>query len=128
VRLLLDHDVSGPRVGARLAAEGHDARSLDQEPQNSGLADDEVLRLGAREQRIIITHDVNTFPPVLRDFAERHESHAGAIVVVGIRSRDFDLLVRAIGAWLARYPQQGQWRDMTVFATHSDATTYETGQ
>lgn len=122
MRLLLDHDVSGPRVGARLAAQGHDVRALDQEPQNEGLADDEVLRLGARDERIVITHDVNTFPPVLRDFAERREPHSGAIVLVGIRSRDFDLLVHAIETWLARYPQQEQWCDMTVFATQSDAT------
>jgi predicted nuclease of predicted toxin-antitoxin system len=116
VRLLLDHDASGPRVGARLAEQGHDARALDQEPQNAGLADDEVPRLGAREERIVITHDVNTFPAVLRDFAERREPHAGAIVLVGIRSRDFDLIVRATGTWLARYPQQAQWRDMAVLA------------
>lgn len=122
MRLLLDHDVSGPRVGARLQAQGHDTRPLDQEPQNEGLSDDEVLRLGAREQRIVVTHDVNTFPAVLRDFAERNESHAGAIVLVGIRSRDFDLIVRAVETWLARYPQQEQWRDMAVFATRTDAT------
>jgi Domain of unknown function (DUF5615) len=121
VRLLLDHDVSGPRVGTRLDAQGHDAPALDQEPQNEGLADDEVLRLGAHDERIVITHDVNTFPAVLRDFAERREAHAGTIILVGVRSRDFDLVVRAIGTWLARYPQQEQWRDMTVFATQSDA-------
>lgn len=123
MRLLLDHDVSGPRVGAGLQAQGHDARALDQEPQNAGLADDEVLRLAAREQRIVITHDVNTFPVVLRDFAERREPHAGAIVLVAIRSRDFDLMVRAIATWLDRYPDQEQWRDMTVFAAPRDATT-----
>jgi predicted nuclease of predicted toxin-antitoxin system len=122
VRLLLDHDVSGPRVGRRLTARGHDARALDQEPHNAGLPDDEVLRLGAREERIVITHDVNTFPAVLRDFADRREQHAGAIVLVRIRSRDFDLIVGAIETWLARYPQQEQWRDMTVFAAQTDAT------
>jgi predicted nuclease of predicted toxin-antitoxin system len=122
VRLLLDHDVSGPRVGTRLAAQGHEVRSLDQEPQNAGLADDEVLRLGAREKRIVITHDVNTFPTVLRDFAERREPHAGTIVLVGIRSRDFDLIVGAVGTWLDRYPRQEQWRDMSVFAAQIDAT------
>lgn len=97
-------------------------RALDQEPHSAGLADDEVLRLGAREERIVITHDVNTFPPVLRDFADRREQHAGAIVLVRIRSRDFDLIVGAVETWLARYPEQGQWRDMTVFAAQADAT------
>ena len=121
MRILLDHDVSGPRVGTRLSAHGHDVRALDQQPRHAGLADDEVLRLATSEGRIVVTHDVNTFPPVLRDFAERAESHAGAIVLVAIRSRDFDLTVRAVEAWLARYPQQEQWRDLTAFATLSDA-------
>jgi predicted nuclease of predicted toxin-antitoxin system len=121
VRLLLDHDVSGPRVGARLVERGHDVRALDQEPQRAGLADDEVLRLAASEQRIVVTHDVNTFPPLVRDFAERGETHAGAIVLVAIRSRDFDLIVRAVEAWLERYPRQRQWQDVTAFATQSDA-------
>jgi hypothetical protein len=121
VRLLLDHDVSGPRVGARLGARGHDVRALDQEPQHAGLTDDEVLRLAAADGRIVVTHDVNTFPAVLRDFADRGESHAGAIILVAIRSRDFDLIVRAVETCLARYPRQEQWRDTSAFATRGDA-------
>jgi hypothetical protein len=121
VRLLLDHNVSGPQVGARLSRRGHDVRALDQEPQHAGLTDDEVLRLAASDDRIVVTHDVNTFPPLLREFAERDESHAGAIVLVGIRFHDFDLIVRAVEAWLARYEKQEQWRDLTVFATRTDA-------
>lgn len=121
MRLLLDHDVSGPQVGARLAARGHDVRALDQEPRNAGLADDAVLRLAAAEDRIVVTHDVNTFPALLRDFGERGEPHAGAIVVVGIRSRDFDLMVRAVQTQLGCYPRQQQWRNLAVFATRNDA-------
>jgi predicted nuclease of predicted toxin-antitoxin system len=120
VRLLLDHDVSGPRVGARLTARGHDVRALDQEPEHAGLADDEVLRLAAGDRRIVVTHDVNTFPPLLREFAERGEQHAGAMVLVGIRSRDFNLIVQAVEVWLARYLEQEQWRDLTVFVALSD--------
>jgi len=118
VRLLLDHDLSGPQVGVRLWARGHDVRALDQESRYSGLPDGEVLRLAGSDSRILVTHDVNTFPAVLRDFAERGEAHAGAIIVVAIRSRDFDLIVRAVEARLARSPQQEQWRNLTVFAMH----------
>jgi len=120
VRLLLDHDVSGPQVGARLAARGHDVRALDQEPRHAGLADDELLRLAAADDRILVTHDVNTFPSLLRDFADRGEAHAGAIVLVAIRSRDFDLIARAVETQLARYPRQEQWRNLAVFATRGD--------
>jgi predicted nuclease of predicted toxin-antitoxin system len=121
MRLLLDHDVSGPQVGARLTARRHDVRALDQEPQHAGLADDEVLRLAAADDRIVVTHDVNTFPSVLCDFAERGEPHAGAIVVVAIRSRDFDLIARSVEAQLTRYPRQEQWRNLGVFAARGDA-------
>ena len=121
MRLLLDHDVSGPQVGARLTAHGHDVRALDQEPRHAGLADDEVLRLAAHDERILVTHDVNTFPTLLRDFADRGEPHAGAIVLVAIRSRDFDLVARAVETKLARYTRQEQWRNLAVFATHADA-------
>lgn len=117
MRLLLDHDISGPQVGARLAARGHDMRALDQEPQHAGLADDEVLRLATADSRIVVSHDVNTFPALLRDFAHRGEHHAGAIIIIAIRSRDFDLITRAVETRLARYPLQQQWRNLTVFAT-----------
>lgn len=120
MRLLLDHDVSGPQVGSRLAARGHDVRALDQEPSHAGLADDDVLRLAAADERILVTHDVNTFPTVLRDFAERDEPHAGAIVLVAIRSRDFDLIVRAVESRFERYPRQEEWRNLAVSATRSD--------
>jgi hypothetical protein len=76
-----------------------------------------VLRLAAADSRILTTHDVNTFPALLREFAERGEQHTGAIVVVAIRSRDFDLIARAIDSQLSRYPHQEQWQDLTVFAS-----------
>jgi hypothetical protein len=120
VRLLLDHNLPQTRVGTGLAAQGHDVRALDQQPEHAGLADDDVMRIAAGDGRIVITYDVNTFPPLLRVFADRREHHPGAIVLVGIRSRDFDLIVRAVGAWLARYPEHEQWRDLTVFATRGD--------
>ena len=76
-----------------------------------------MLRLATADDRIVVTHDVNTFPALLREFAERGEQHTGAIVIVAIRSRDFDLIARAVETRLARYPRQEQWRNLTVFAT-----------
>ena len=97
-------------------------RALDQERDQAGLTDDEVLRLATDDDRIVVTHDVNTFPAVLREFAERGEKHAGAIIVVAIRSRDFDLITRAVETRLAHYPLQHHWQNMTVFATPSNLT------
>jgi hypothetical protein len=81
------------------------------------LAADEVLRLAAADGRIVVTHDVDTFPALLREFAERGDRHAGAIMVVAIRSRDFDLIARAVEVRLDRYPRPEQWHNLTMFAT-----------
>jgi Domain of unknown function (DUF5615) len=97
-------------------------RALEQEPQQAGLTNDEVLRLATADNRILVTHDVNTFPALLREFAEQGEDHAGAIIVAAIRSRDFDLITRAVETRLERYPQQEQWRNLTVFAAPANLT------
>jgi predicted nuclease of predicted toxin-antitoxin system len=81
VRFLLDAHVSGPRVGQRLTAAGHEVRALDQELTLEGLDDDEVLSLAAAEERILVTHNIRDFPAILREWAAAEHSHAGVILV-----------------------------------------------
>jgi hypothetical protein len=69
VRLLLDAHVSGPTMGRRLTASGHDVRALDQEPALERLDDDDVRALAAGERRILVTHNVADFPRIVRDSA-----------------------------------------------------------
>jgi len=114
VRLLLDAHVSGPRVGQRLAAAGHDVRALDQELALEGLADDEVLALAAAEDRILVTHNVRDFPAILREWAAADRSHAGVIIVYGIDHREFDLIVRGIELCLDLYAEATSWRDLAL--------------
>lgn len=87
MRLLLDAHVSGPRVGKRLEARGHDVRALDQEPALEGLDDEEVLATAASEQRILVTHNIRDFPSILREWAAVQRSHAGVILVYGASTR-----------------------------------------
>jgi hypothetical protein len=111
VRLLLDAHVSGPKVGRRLEEEGHDVRALDQEPELEGLDDDEVLALAASERRILVTHNVADFPPILREWAAAQRAHAGVILVYGIDHSEFALVVAGIERWLRLRPAQSDWRD-----------------
>jgi predicted nuclease of predicted toxin-antitoxin system len=111
VRLLLDAHVSGPKVGRRLQAAGHDVRALDQEPELEALADEQVLALATAESRILVTHNVHDFPAILRQWGQAGQSHAGVILVYGISPNEFDLLRRGIEAWLQRRPSQSDWRD-----------------
>lgn len=111
MRLLLDAHVSGPSVGSRLEAEGHDVRALDQEPELEGLDDDAVLALATGDERVLVTHNVSDFPRILRDWASEERSHAGVILVYGIDHAEFDLVARGIERWLGRRPSPDDWTD-----------------
>lgn len=127
MRLLLDAHVSGPKVGTRLQAAGHDVRALDQEPAFEALADEEVLALATAERRILVTHNIHDFPTILRDWAQAGRSHAGIILVYGISQREFDLVVRGIESWLCHRPTQADWRDYSAVLDRTRAPTPDTG-
>jgi hypothetical protein len=111
VRLLLDAHVSGPNVGRRLEQKGHDVRALDQEPDLEGLDDDDVLALASAEQRILVTHNVADFPPILREWAAAQRAHAGVILVYGIDHSEFALITGGIERWLELRPDPADWSD-----------------
>jgi predicted nuclease of predicted toxin-antitoxin system len=114
LRFLLDAHVSGPRVGRRLEAEGHDVRALDQELALEGLGDDNVLALASHEDRILVTNDIGDFPSILREWAAAQRLHVGVILVYGIDHREFELVIRGIQRWLELYPEPASWVDLTV--------------
>lgn len=114
MRLLLDAHVSGPRVGRRLEAQGHDVRALDQEPALEGLDDEEVLAAAAVEERILVTHTIRDFPAILREWAAAPRSHTGVILVHGIDHREFDVIVGGIEPCLELYPDPGSWEDLAL--------------
>ena len=114
MRFLLDAHISGPGVGRRLEAEGHDVRALDQEPALEGLEDEDVLALASQEERILVTQDVHDFPAILREWAAAQRSHAGAILIYGIDHSEFELIIRGIQRWLELYPEPASWIDLTA--------------
>jgi predicted nuclease of predicted toxin-antitoxin system len=122
VRFLLDAHVSGPRIGQRLTAAGHEVRALDQELSLEGLDDDEVLSLASAEERVLVTHNIRDFPAILREWAAAQGSHAGVVLVYGIDHSEFDVIVRGIERCLEMYPQPATWRDLGVVVNHEFAS------
>ena len=114
MRLLLDAHVSGPKVGRRLRAKGHDVRALDQEPALEGLDDEDVLRLAADEGRILITHNVRDFAVIAREWASAQHTHAGMILIHGIDHSEFDLIVRVVERLFGLYDEPASWTDLAV--------------
>lgn len=122
IRLLLDAHVSGPRVGRQLQSSGHDVRALDQEPELEGLDDEEVLALACAEWRILVSHNVRDFLPILREWAASQRSHSGVILVYGIDHSEFNLIVRGVERLLALYPKPADWSDLAVALNRHDGS------
>jgi hypothetical protein len=122
MRLLLDAHVSGPSVGGPLGDRGHDVRALDQEPELEGLDDEEVLALASDDSRILVTHNVADFPGILREWAAGGRSHAGVILVYGIRHGEFGLIVRGIERWLKARARQEEWADFAAVLSREFAS------
>jgi hypothetical protein len=114
VRLLLDANLSGRRIGRSLREDGHDVLALDERVDLEGLADPEVLGLAADEGRILITRNSRDFAPLLRVWAEADRSHAGCVLIWSLRHDEFGSILRGVRPLLATRPQQAAWRDLAV--------------
>ena len=122
MRFLLDAHVSGPSVGGPLSDSGHDVRALDQEPDQEGLEDEDVLALVSEDGRILVSHNVADFPEILREWAAGGRSHAGVILAYGIEHSEFGLILRGIERWLALRPRQEEWLDFPAVVSREFAS------
>lgn len=117
-RLLLDAHVSGRVIAKRLRRGGHDVRAINEEQALEGLTDEEVLALAAAERRVLVTHDVKDFPPILRTWAEAGRHHAGCIVIVGLRHDEFGRILRGLKRAL---DARDDWTDISMFLSAETA-------
>lgn len=116
MRLLLDADISGPRIARALRERGHDVRATDEERALDGWTDEDLLTLAGREDRIMVTFDVKDFPGIVRRWGEARRPHCGCMILVGIDHSEFGTILRVIESQLASRPDPTTWADYTVFA------------
>jgi predicted nuclease of predicted toxin-antitoxin system len=114
VRLLLDANLSGRRVGRLLERRGHDVLALSDDDSLGRLTDEEVLQLAAAERRILVTRNSRDFAPILREWAERGQPHAGCILIWTLGHRQFAQIANAIDRLVGERPTQREWRDLTL--------------
>lgn len=114
MRLLLDANLSGRRIGGPLRDDGHDVLCLSEHPELEGLYDPDVLALAADETRILVTRNRKDFAPLLREWAEAGRHHAGCILIWTLGHHQFALILDGLGQVLAERPRQKDWRDTAV--------------
>lgn len=86
--------------------------ALSEHRAYESLEDEQVLAVAVRDQRILVTHDVEDFQPILREWAAEGRSHTGVILVYGIRPHEFRRVVDGVSALLDGRPDQQTWIDV----------------
>lgn len=114
MRLLLDANLSGPRIAGPLRSEDHDVLALSEHPELEGLHDSQVLDLAAKQTRILITRNSKDFAPLLREWAEAGRHHAGCILVWTLGHHEFGRILDALRGLLAERSRQTDWQDIAV--------------
>ena len=113
MRLLLDAHVS-PAVARALQAGGSDA--LAPRDWHGGqyrtASDAQILAAAVAEERVLVTYDLRSIPPLLKEWAQSGRHHAGVILVdrKTIRPGDVGGLRRALAAVVFERGEV-EWRD-----------------
>ncbi len=119
LKLLLDEHISprvarglrrsNPRLAVHASTEWEDGSFL-------GRDDEVCLREAAAQQLTFVTYDLRTIPPLLKQWAETGQSHAGVIFVdeKTIAPSDIGGLVKALAAG-AKAPPNLDWTDRVLF-------------
>ena len=117
MRLLLDAHLS-PAIARSLQQDGIDAVSLSDwlGGDYRSAPDDLIFATAFRHERVLVTFDCRTIPPLLKEWAETGRHHGGVILIdeKTLRPSDIGRLRRASHALVA---QRGgdEWRDRVVF-------------
>jgi hypothetical protein len=107
LKLLLD-EMFSPVVAAELRSRGHDVVAIKERAEWQATPDPDVVALGRRELRAIVTNNVRDFRPLHAELvAAAGEGHAGMVFVPASVPRmkaATGQLVAALEAKLAEYP------------------------
>ena len=119
MRLLLDSHVS-PEVARQLLDRCIDAVALPNwlDGTYRSAPDDAVLTAARADGRTLVTYDLLTIPPLLKEWTESGRHHAGVILVDerSLRQSDIGGQLRALLALAVRSGEE-PWEDRVVFLT-----------
>jgi predicted nuclease of predicted toxin-antitoxin system len=121
LKLLLDEHIS-PSIAVALSKNRSRIDVLAIRDWHHGVflnqSDDRILAAAQKENRVLVTYDVNTLPDLLIQKAIAEESHAGVIFVSSLSfpQRDIGRITRAL-THLAAQASPVSWVNRVVFLT-----------
>lgn len=88
--------------------------ALHEEPAAWGRSDEDVLERAATDHRIVVTRNGRDFIALARAWAEEERTHAGILVLWGLRSAAFGEIAEAIANALEAHPDQDTWTNLVL--------------
>lgn len=82
--LLLDEMLS-PKIAVQLRRRRHDVYAVAERADLVGRSDEEILSLGAEEDRVVVTMNVADFVMLHADWQSSGRSHGGLLYVSALR-------------------------------------------
>jgi hypothetical protein len=80
LKLLLD-EMYPPAIAEQLRERGHDVEAVTERAELRALADVDIFMLAQREQRSIVTENIDDFSVIADGHDERGQAHHGLILV-----------------------------------------------
>jgi uncharacterized protein DUF5615 len=120
VKLLLDEHIS-PAVARGLSGVVEVAALRDwQAGAYLEAPDTLILQAAAVDGWTLVTYDLRTIPPLLKDWGEQGITHGGVILVDErtIAQNDIGGLVHALTRLVAAAPTDATWQNRAIFLSH----------
>jgi hypothetical protein len=124
--LLLDEQMS-PEVAVQMQKKRPDVSVMSVQVWRNGLLrgqpDERILRAATEEGLTLVTYDLSTILPILTEWGEAGEDHAGVIFIdnLSISQRDLGGQIAAlIQQWDAAH--EWDWMNMVFFLRPASAT------
>ena len=117
MRLILDEHIS-PDSAQGLLGAGIDVVEVSNWLSGTlrSTADDQILAVAAEEQRVLVSFDVNTIPPLINLWSTQGKHHAGVILISRktFRQNDASGIVRALRTLVVDHEDE-DWQDRIEF-------------
>ena len=117
MRLLLNGHIS-PSIASQLQQSGIDAIALRdwQDGRYRTASDEQILTAATVDERVLVTYDLRTIPPLLKEWAEAGQQHSGVVLIDNktLRPNVIGGLLKAIRT-LVKEHGDDEWRDQVMF-------------
>ena len=120
MRLLLDEHLSSQALIRPLRERGHDVLAVGEKAEMWSFEDELLFKIALGEERVLVTCNVRDFIEVAGRWSGAGRPHAGCLLLVGVGTGEFGVILRVISRAAERCPRQEDWCDVLMVCSRQD--------